>query len=373
MRAGGATRRVRPIPAEHRKNAQNGSCREQRTATRLPVEGDFRTGDRVQVRGGDGTVYVVKETRTDGTYTLQHTTEDTTQEGLRDEDLENWEPEFTDLDDVYILPDYERALVTGVNDDGTYEVCRAGGTTTTTAHEFDLVEYTPLFTELVKVSGSRDIWKVVRFEKGTYTLKNTADESETRDADIANVLEFEGSEFDVQEWVILENGTVRQVASFNDADGTYKLKNEGRAVYRQSQLQPAPPPTFGRYSETQDKYIPDKDQYVTMGDGRELHTIKKINREDQTYTLDDGRTVSENDLKEYTEVPRFGQFSESQGIFIPDKNQQVVVKSESEPRKITKVLRKARAYVLDDGRTVSENDLKEYINESMVDDDTDDE
>lgn len=253
-------------------------------------EAAFENDEYVTMKDRDGVFQI--ESYSGGKYVLK----DASGAHVRDvseDDLEAFESEFEEGDDVFTLPNYEKRKIQTDNGDGTYILDNGN-----TVDEFDLELYTAPLKGLVMVRDLSEVFEVVSFQGGQYALKHG--ETITQ-ADMNDVKPYEGPEFEKGDIVQLETGELREVDSFDTSTLLYKLKKGGRGRYRENELKQAPAPKFGRFSVSKNKYVPRKKQLVRVSGEEESHVFKKMDRLNRTYTLDDGRVISEDDLEEVIE------------------------------------------------------------------------
>lgn len=172
---------------------------------------------------------------------------------IPEDDLERYTPEyeigrkvFDENFKVCEIAQVGRRTDDEIVEDGTY-VLKDGRV----VNEDDLNKVTKIFKPelLVKYIGKDEIYKVVSFEQGEYTLENAADPAERCEGvDMYKVDKFERKFVDTEIVQFdAEDGSKKygKVLSFDRGTATYKLKKQGRRSFRESELETAPDMKFG--------------------------------------------------------------------------------------------------------------------------------
>ena len=260
-------------------------------------EADYENGKLVA--DADGNVYRVTG-YSKNKYTIESVTDESNTKEVSVEDIGPWEPIFQ-AGNVVTVNDgtYTRYVIDEILD-GVYSLIGVSDPVS----ETDLEQYiAPMITgSFVRfISGSREIYKVVSFSSGTYTLKNVADDTSFT-ANIDEVIDYESPEFQKNDFVqIIGNSALFQVKTVITKKGSYKITNVSGSdqIIRESQLQEAAPPKFCVFDDEKEKWV--GATKVSVRDHPNVyHTIFKVDRLKRLYTLDkkDGPVVSEEDLSE---------------------------------------------------------------------------
>ena len=278
---------------------------------------EFSVGKYVTINDNTD-VYIVVRARND-IYTLRGF-DGFEVENVQVENLTLYEPEYDKGDEV--LFGGTVTTIDNVNGNGTYDLTNGEENIA----ENELEDFVPVLNNGTIVSrvGSREVFKIVKFEDGQYTLVNVFEDGLYKQnkkelkkkekqlktspelqaqllqsvlelkaslpppeilVDVEEVFEKEEPEYRVGEWVQLPEWQFPcEVISFKKSMYMYKLKGMERE-FREAELEPA-------------KYFPefDKGEQVLYND--EKYTIVSVNRHDGTYDLKNGPdSVAEEDLE----------------------------------------------------------------------------
>ena len=258
----------------------------------VEYEYQFSVGDIVYVDDAKE-LYRIAE-RSAAQYTIESVSHaEHALENVSEDRLLQWTPAFEDGNEVVVGDSYEKRVITEVGD-GLYMLDDG-----TEVAESDLSKYIQPIRKnrIVKVSGRRPLYRVKTFVSGTYTLVRLVD-GETFEVGIEEVDEREEPEFQQNEWVVVSGEQDPcQVKRVDAQKGTYTLSD--KRILFESELREAPDPKFGRFNG--EKFVPDTEQLVSVGDEGVRLKIKRILRATRQYVLEDGRTVSEDELHLYAD------------------------------------------------------------------------
>ena len=209
------------------------------------------------------------------------------------EDIVFYKPEFETGSDVYD-EDFNKCEIVEVEGDGTYIVEENNGTKKI-VKESSLSHYFKPLEGFVTIAGeNNEIYKVIEFKKGKYTLENIQT-NENKIADMDNVDAFE-NDLDPDDIVYVDSdeGRIYGKVTYNNLTAKY---NMGRKIYYRHQL-------------TEADEMLQNDTDVIIKDGNVRGKITKVDEIKREYKVKKVAgeiiTVGENDLRE----AEAGQFEE---------------------------------------------------------------
>ena len=247
-------------------------------------ESDFRVDDYVTI-DEEGAVYQITKAFNNVYDVIPVWGMDGTKiSGLSVDDLTLYEPTFSVGD--HVLFEGAKCKVTEVEDDGHYTLDN-GEHVTENVTENELEKFFETLTGVVRVNGTKEVFKVIKYKDGEYELQNVVDGSEIKaDKDMVDLKE--SCEFKKGEYVQLcSERYPRKVKSVNKTKYTYKLEGLPEREFRESEL-----------AEDQSKPKFNEGDTVRIGSGGKVFTIKKVIREEGSYILNDGSKHHEDVLEE---------------------------------------------------------------------------
>ncbi len=160
------------------------------------------------------------------------------------EDIIFYTPEF---ETGYVYDEnFNKCKIVEVKGDGTYEIGDINGKEGTveqsslrTVEESSLRLYVKPLEGFVKIVGEDEIYKVIEFKKGKYTLQNIETEVQKIEPDMNKVDTFE-NDLNDDEIVYVESdgGKIYGKVAYDELAATYKM---GRKIYYRHQLKVADP------------------------------------------------------------------------------------------------------------------------------------
>lgn len=244
------------------------------------AESDFNVDDYVTI-DEEGAVYQITKAFNNVYEVIPEWGMDGTKiSGLPVGDLTLYEPTFSVGD--HVLFDGAKCKVTEVDNNGYYTLDNDEQVT-----ENKLENFFETLKGVVRVNGTKEVFKVIKYKDGEYDLKNVVDGSEIKaDKDMVDLKE--NSEFDVGDYVQLcSERYPRKVNSVNSRKYTYKLEGLPEREFRESELaEPRYEPKF------------EEGDTVRIGSGGKVFTIKKVIRGEGSYILNDRSKHHEDVLEE---------------------------------------------------------------------------
>ena len=269
-----------------------------------------------------------------------------------DTDEEDAEPEYTyDIGDIVTLDDEAEVFIITGRAGGVYTIESVSSAENTLENiaEDRLIGWEPEFEagNEVVVGDSYEKRVIDEVGDGLYILD---DGTEVAESDLSEYIEPIGTNTIVK---VSGRRELYRVQSFNA--GMYQLVRliDGEALEV----------GVDEVDEREEPEFNEKDWVVVSGEDNPRQ-VKKVNAQKGTYKLSDNQEYFESQLQDAPD-PKFGRFNGEK--FVPDAEQLVSVRDEGVPYKIKKILRETREYVLEDGRKIHEDALREYVQDDEDD------